>query len=226
MSMLIKTYENQIKDITRNDNNKSIYLVGSAKNMDLYDENIAINDIDIFVISNQKENQIRDIKKIEGIEFDINYFSKEYVNYLIENKIYFFISEMKDAKIIYDKDSDGEKIIKRCSDVYKEGPNNKEESYINKIHIYDNMLRLKDKHEFEKWEYEFLTNLYLKDIISEYFTIKNKWIPKDKKLFKFLREEEPEIFDLVISVYEDYDYNRLEIVYRYVFSQLDKNKLE
>ena len=35
---------------------------------------------------------------------------------------------------------------------------------------------------------QFLTNLYLKDIIVGYFIINNKWLPKDKKLFKSLKD--------------------------------------
>ena len=50
--------------------------------------------------------------------------------------------------------------------------------------------------KFDVFEYEFLTNLYLKDIIVGYFIINNKWLPKDKKLFKSLKDENIELFRL------------------------------
>ncbi|MEG1059653.1 MAG: hypothetical protein RSE57_05735, partial [Clostridia bacterium] len=99
---ILNSYNEQIKAIIDDSNNIAVFLVGSSKNIDFKSEN-NIRDIDIFIVSNQKEDQIRDIKLLNGIEFDINKFSPNYVEYLIKTKEYFFIKEMKDAKIIYDK---------------------------------------------------------------------------------------------------------------------------
>ena len=67
------------------------------------------------------------------------------------------------------------------------------------------------------FEYEFLTNLYLKDIIVGYFIINNKWLPKDKKLFKSLKDENIELFRLCKKVIETYEYKDLINVYKYIF---------
>jgi len=64
-----------------------------------------------------------------------------------------------------------------------------------------------------------LTNLYLKDIIVGYFIINNKWIPKDKKLLKSLKNENLELFKLCKVAIEKYNYNELEKVYKYIFSK-------
>ena len=84
--------------------------MGSSKNADLNDKCCVINDIDLFIISNQEENQIRELKNINNIEFDINYFSKEYAHQLIQDKEYFFINELKDLKLRF-KGSSNQRII-------------------------------------------------------------------------------------------------------------------
>ena len=73
------------------------------------------------------------------------------------------------------------------------------------------------KEKFDVFEYEFLTNLYLKDIIVGYFIINNKWLPKDKKLFKSLKDENIELFRLCKKVIETYEYKDLINVYKYIF---------
>lgn len=214
MLTIKKIYENQIEKIVKDKKNKIILLVGSSKNIILQDT--TINDIDIFIISNQKENQIREIKTINNINFDLNYFSIEYANKLINNKEYFFISQVKDAKVIYDCENDSRKLIDKSKLKYNEGPD-ENNSHINSIQIYENITRLKDKNKYSKSEYEFLTNLYLKDIISEYFVMDKKWIPKYKKMFIYLRENDNKLLSLVEQVHKKYDYESLELVYKYVF---------
>lgn len=218
---ILTFYNEEIKSIMHDSDNIAALLVGSSKNVDFKNEKNNITDIDIFVISTQKENQIRDIKILNGVEFDINKFSINYVKTLLDKKEYFFIKEMKDAKIIYDKNNISKNIMKISKIKYDEGPKKISESEMIVLAntIYDNISRLENKNSFENYEYEFLTNTYLKDIIKGYFIKNRKWIPKDKKIFKYLSENEKDLFKLVINVYEDYEYNKLKKVYEYVFSK-------
>mgnify|MGYP003511749840 CR=1 FL=1 len=50
-----------------------------------------------------------------------------------------------------------------------------------------------------------------------YFIINNKWLPKDKKLFKSLKDENIELFRLCKKVIETYEYKDLINVYKYIF---------
>lgn len=212
-------YKEQLNSIINNENVIALFLVGSSKNINFENEDLKIKDIDLFIISHQIENQIRDIKILNGIEFDINKFSLEYAKMMIENKEYFFIKEMKDAKIIYDKKNIAYELIDSSKLKYYEGPKkiSKDEMLVLKNTIYDNISRLHNKTDFENYEYEFLTNIYLKDIIRGYFIKNGKWIPKDKKLFKYLSENEKDLFRLAKDVYKSYEYNNLKKVYEYVF---------
>ena len=212
-------YNEEIKKIINNENTKAIYLVGSSKNVDLQLDNIVVNDIDLFVFVNNGDKQTRIVKKIENVGFDINYFSEKGVKKFIDEKEYFFLKEMKNPKVVYDKLGMSNDIISLCNKKFIEGPDklSKEDINLLKSNLYAKIEDLKSKEKFDVFEYEFLTNLYLKDIIVGYFIINNKWIPKDKKLFKHLKDENIEVFKLCKKVIETYEYKDLINVYRYIF---------
>lgn len=214
-------YNEEIKKIINNENTKAIYLVGSAKNLNLQLYNTSINDIDLFVFVNSGEEQTRIVKKIENIEFDINYFSEEGVQKFINKKEYFFLKEMKNPKVVYDKLGISNDIISLCKKKFIEGPDklSKEDIKLLKSNLYAKIDDLKNKEKFDVFEYEFLTNLYLKDIIVGYFIINNKWIPKDKKLFTSLKQEDVQVFKLCKKVIETYEYKDLINLYKYIFIQ-------
>ncbi|EQK42453.1 hypothetical protein C672_1396 [[Clostridium] bifermentans ATCC 638] len=218
----IKTYEQKIKNIKDDENTIAIFLVGSSK--DIYNKkNIEnITDIDLFIVSEQNEDQIRKQEQFNGIEFDINKFSKRYIEFMIDNKEYFFINEMRNAKVIYDKKNISDKLIYLSKEKYNEGPKklSNEEILVMENTILENISRLEKKDDFENYEYEFLTNIYLKDIIKGHFIMSGKWMPKDKKIFKYLSENEKKLFELSKNVYKDYNYNNLKKVYEYVFKKI------
>jgi hypothetical protein len=219
-------YKNEINKIIKDENTESVFLVGSSKEISLDKENVKLNDIDIFVFVEKGNMQIREIKNIDGIEFDINYFSKEGVKKLIDSKEYFFLKEMSQPKIIYDKTKKNIDIINLCKVKFKEGPkklSQEEKCYI-KSDIKSKIDRLKNKDEIEEFEYEFLANLYLKDIIVGYFSINNKWIPKDKNLFKELRVENLELFNLIQNIKINYKYEDLLNIYEYIFKNIEMSK--
>lgn len=219
-------YKKEINKIIKDENTESVFLVGSSKEISLDKEHVKLNDIDIFVFVEKGDMQIREIKNIDGIEFDINYFSKEGIKKLIDCKEYFFLKEMSQPKIIYDKTKKNIDIINLCKVKFKEGPKelSKEEKYYIKSDIKSKIDRLKNKDEIEKFEYEFLTNLYLKDIIVGYFSINNKWIPKDKNLFKELRVENLQLFNLIQKIKINYNYEDLLNVYEYIFKNIEISK--
>lgn len=219
---IYETYETELEKIKKSSNTIAIFLVGSSKGLDLRETNLKLNDIDIFVFVNQGEIQERVIKYINDIEFDINYFSRNGLKYLVNNKEYFFLKEMKDAQVIYDKNNTAIHIKELCRRSYLEGPkklSDSEKQFI-KIDVESKILRLKYKEKFENFEYKFLTNLYLKDIIIGYFKINDKWVPKDKNLLKELKKENKELFNFIEEIHEEYDYNLLLQLYNHIFKEI------
>ena len=220
---IYKTYKEEIELINSNDNVNSILLVGSSKNINFELDYNFINDIDIFIIVKEGPYQERIIKERNGIEFDINYFSIKGVYKFIEEKEYFFLKEMKDAKVIYNKDKNLNNIISLCRVEYNKGPKllSEDEKKFIKIETLSKLERLKIKDKYEEFEYKFLTNVYLKDLIISFFNINNKWVPKDKKLIATIKQEDIVLYNLVKKVNQNYLYEDLFNVYKYIFKDIN-----
>ncbi|MCC0719423.1 MULTISPECIES: hypothetical protein [unclassified Clostridioides] len=227
VSHTYKVYSENIKKIIDNPNTLAVFLVGSSKDVDFSFYDLEINDIDVFVFVKEGEKQERVLFEQKGIEFDINYFSKDGVKKLLSDREYFFVKEMKDAKVLFDMENISDTIKDISRDIYLKGPSKlslEEKSFL-KQDIGTKISKLKNKEKFDVFEYHFLTNLYLKDIIIGYFNINDKWVPKDKKLLKVLKKENNELFNLVSKVSENYDYQKLLDVYNYIFKEIETKKI-
>lgn len=202
MNILYDTYMKEINILKSNINTRAIILVGSSKDKDFTKGDCKINDIDIFVIvEKQNVDQIRKIKTVNNIEFDINFISIEGSQNLIKNKTYFFL-KVKDGNLIYDIDNTGEEIMKLCEEVYNEGPDklSSKEKVFMLNELKSDILRLREKNDFDDFEYDFLINLYLIKAIKLYFITNDKWLPKDKKLLKSLKKEDYTYYEKVFLV--------------------------
>ena len=106
--------------LKEDDNNTLIMLVGSAKYKNLSDEDLSINDIDLFVIrEKQVSDQIREFSNYYGVEFDINYFSIESAYKYIEKEEKFFIKAISNPVVIFEKEKISEKMIEKCKIMYE-----------------------------------------------------------------------------------------------------------
>lgn len=216
-------FEKEISKLKEDKNIIAILIVGSLKDLN-FDKQI--NDIDLFVITKEGEKQIREIKYIEDIEFDINYFSIDLVNKLINLKEQFFLEGMNGSNLIYDTDNIGEDYLRKSNLIYKNGPDNLDiQEIINlKFILLDNIKRIKNLQDNDWREVEFLSSLYLKDTLKAYFTVNKKWIPKDKKLFKVLKEDNKELYDMSQKLYINYNPEVLESIVYYIFKDIKESK--
>lgn len=219
-------YIDEVNKIKQNSGVYAIFLVGSSKAKDLKKDGQSVNDIDLFVICDSADKQVRVIKVIDGLNFDINYFSKKYCDEMIEKREIFFIGEMVDATVEYDRTNISKDLIKSCKVSFAKGPKKLEageKEYI-KQELYTNLLKLADKQKYNETEYQFLTNLFLKDIIIGYFSINDIWLPKEKKLLKALHKEDRELYILFENAYRTKDYIDLYKIYIYIFRDVDIKK--
>ncbi|SHK07281.1 hypothetical protein [Tepidibacter formicigenes] len=217
-----ETFEKEISKIKEDDNNVSILVVGSSKDLNF---NNKINDIDLFVITKKGQRQIREIKYIQNIEFDINYFSMDLSNKLINDKKQFFIEGMSKGILIYDKDNVGKNYKKNAKIQYEKGPEKISFDEINNLRfiLLDNIKRIKNIKDKNRQEVKFLSSLYLRDIIRAYFMVNKKWVPKDKKLFKLLNEADKNLYEMAQKLYEDYNSDILERMIYYIFKDIKNN---
>ncbi|EGT3787504.1 hypothetical protein ES864_15795, partial [Clostridioides difficile] len=156
---IYEVYNEEITKIIENQNTLAVYLVGSSKDVDFTLYDVEINDIDVFVFVKEGEKQERILFKKKGIEFDVNYFSKDGVKKLLSNREYFFVKEMKDAKVLFDRENISHIIKDISRDIYLEGPSKmslEEKSFI-KQDIGAKISNLKNKEKFDVFEYHFLT---------------------------------------------------------------------
>ena len=218
---MYNTFIEVIENLKKDKNVKSIIHVGSSKEK-IYEKDCSINDIDLFIIvENQEKNQIRKIEKINDIEFDFNYISIEGCYRFIESKTYFFLN-IKDGKLLYDENNLGKGILSLCEEKYKEGPNKipKEEKQFLVSELLSDIEKLENKDKYETFEYEFLFYAYLNKVIRMYYIINNIWIPKDKKLLKSLKMQDPALYKLICNDSELDKYKKIIKVTNYVFRNL------
>ena len=215
------TFINVIDALKQDKNTKSIILVGSSKDkLEKYKKlendyrlpdsvetagnniNLTINDIDLFIIvENQEENQIRETKNIDNIEFDMNFISIKGCQNFIESKTYFFL-KIKDGKLLYDVDDLGKEIMKLCEEKYKEGPDkiSLSDKKFQAEQLISDISRLEKIDDYDDFEYEFLIYMYLSKVIKLFYIINDNWVPKDKKLLKSLKKDEPYLYELASQV--------------------------
>ena len=115
-----KAFDFVIDKLKNDENNISIMLVGSAKYKNLSDENLSINDIDLFIIRrNQISDQIREFSSYFGVDFDINYFSIESANKYIEREEKFFVKAISNPVVVFEREEISESIIEKCKIMYE-----------------------------------------------------------------------------------------------------------
>lgn len=214
-------YENELKSIIESKNVKSVLIVGSAKDID-FEVAKDINDIDLFVITEEGFGQTREIKLIKEIEFDINYFPISLADEFVRNNEYFFIQAMKNANLVYDENDLGKLYIQKSLQKYSQGPNELTKSEKSKLsyEIQSTLKRLVDNNSYDRMEYELLSNLCVRDLIKSYFMLNKKWVPKDKKLFSVLKKDNKELYELVNKYYQEHSSIQLEKIYNYVFKNI------
>ncbi|WP_131043780.1 hypothetical protein, partial [Clostridioides difficile] len=159
---IYEVYNEEMTKIIENQNTLAVYLVGSSKDVDFTLYDVVINDIDVFVFVKEGEKQERILFKKKGIEFDVNYFSKDGVKKLLSNREYFFVKEMKDAKVLFDRENISHILKDISRDIYLVGPSTmslEEQSFI-QHDIVAKLSNLKHKAKFDVFEYHFLPNLY------------------------------------------------------------------
>lgn len=115
-----KAFDFVVNKLKSDENNISIMLVGSAKYKNLADENLSINDIDLFIIRrNQISDQIREFYSYFGVDFDINYFSIESANRYIERGEKFFVKAISNPVVVFEREEISEDIIEKCKIMYE-----------------------------------------------------------------------------------------------------------
>jgi len=177
----------------------ALMLVGSAVECKDIDEIGDLNDIDIFVIYEKNQNFQREIKTVENIEFDINYFDLDSLELLIEREIPFILKAMHKNKLIFSSEK-VEKLIDYGCTKYVNGPNKIEENEIKYLR-FDYSSRLQDinKVKGNRVQFNFLADELLHKAITDYYRLNRLWVPKNKKKLIKLKDINEKMYELCIA---------------------------
>ncbi|KNF09203.1 nucleotidyl transferase domain-containing protein [Gottschalkia purinilytica] len=202
--MYNEIFKRKIDDIVKKENPYGILLVGSASKQEKIDfENIT--DLDIFVILKNGEFE-REVVNIEDIDYDVSYISIESLEFCIKNKISSVINVLANGKVIYKSGDTIDNILYQIKELYKAKPDKPldyEKDYIRfkLTQQYFTVLNRKD----DEINFEFLANIFIKDMIISYLKLNQRWILPDKKLLKEIKDDTLE--NIIKSYYKTNNIN-------------------
>ena len=92
--------------------------------------------------------------------------------------------------------------MKLCEEKYKEGPDkiSLSDKKFQAEQLISDISRLEKIDDYDDFEYEFLIYMYLSKVIKLFYIINDNWVPKDKKLLKSLKKDEPYLYELASQV--------------------------
>lgn len=243
MSDKFKTINKEISRIKKESDVKTIVAVGSGKEAVTRAQGVdegsgddvidfvsrdkkgtsELKDIDIFIITSEEEkNQLRQIKNVEDVEFDLNYFPLQVAEAMVDKKVQYFLEELVGGKIIYDPEGVGEKLKAEGQKAYDQGP--AESTKGNLAYLKYNLeANLKDiagkniEDSEAEMEFIFLANMWLKNLLVYYFKLNGMWVPKDKKMFGVIKEKDELLYNKLINFYQEKDPRLLKDIASYVF---------
>ncbi|MGF7058148.1 hypothetical protein [Brassicibacter mesophilus] len=204
--MIKKIFDSVIDKIIQNEKPTAVLLVGSAANSK-ETELERLRDIDIFVII-EKDTFYREVKDIEGIEFDISYLPITLLKKAIEDRISSLVNVLYNSKVIYKSGTMVDKYLNDINDVYIEGPEYLEEIDIRYVRfrlcqMYETILSKKT----DEINLVFLINNFIKELLYSYFKLNRLWTPSDKKMIQVISKTDNILYSLIVNYYNSHNIN-------------------
>lgn len=185
--MLKKLLDKKINFIKKNVDPCGILIVGSLARTYSDKLDLKKTDVDVFVIV-REGSFAREVVYEEGTEFDVSYITLDELNFALKDKIPSIISVIGTAKAIF-LEEDCRELVGAIEAAYKEGPDEISNYYINYKRF--NLTKFFEQLEKKvgKEEFGFLSNLFLKEVLTFYYELSRIWIPPDKKLIKNIEDK-------------------------------------
>lgn len=168
--MEIKT---KIQEILNSQNVNCILQVGNKTG----------KDVDLFVFYEDDGEFLREVIKIDEVNFDISYVPLNILKQGFIEKWDFLFNALKNYQIIYQKNNKIFPLIEKIKTEKRDKLSNEEIEYY-RFYFYEQLCDLYNKKGSE--DCLFLSFCILKDIVIFYFKTKQIFIPKNKKLLKTL----------------------------------------
>lgn len=179
----------------------SISLIGSAaQKMTALDQ---VNDIDLFVVKTGCEGFEREVRVIDGMDFDISYVDVDDMNKIITKNNHFWINVLARAKHVFKRNSLIEGYFLLANKLFVDGPIPLKEQEVQHIRfkLTGKVEDLK-KRMSKPTDFQYLLGVYLQDALTSYFRLQNTWVPRDKKIMDLIFDTDLILYELVKASYK------------------------
>lgn len=182
----------------------SVSIIGSgARKLEQLDQ---VHDIDLFVVKETSKGFEREVKLIEGKEFDISYIDVEDLNKLIIKDNHFWLNILSKARHLYKKNSLIDGYFQLANRLYVNGPTQLQDSEVTylRFKMTKQIQDLEHRAE-EPLTFQYLASVYLVDMIRAYFKLQNTWVPRDKRILDYLFNVDLILYELIKATYKAQD---------------------
>ncbi len=181
-----------IKDVTVD----AVSLIGSGaehhKNLD------KVVDVDLLILLNTPNHESREVKFIEGKEYDFTYLSTNILREALDNHSHIWLNLLSHAKHIYKRTDDIEALLKAANRIYMDGPEPISQERVDYIRLtltkkLEDLSYRKDKPVV----FQYLAGICLKYLTEAYFRLQNTWVPRDKSMMAVVFSRDMLLFELI-----------------------------
>lgn len=200
-----KSFVNQLKE---DEDVVTISLVGSASDLEeKYFYKLA--DIDLFVVKHGISNFVKEVVEYEGVNFEVSYIDVPALDKLIAKDNHHSIRLLAKSKKIFKRNEDATECFDKAREIFFEGPDQLSEEDITYYRfLLSNLYEDVENRITHEVEAEFLSNIFVHEVLKAYFKLNNSWVPRNKKLLTIVFEVDIILYELVKASLKEKDIER------------------
>ncbi len=197
-------FERVIAELIKDDSVDAISLIGSgAENHKALDK---VVDVDLLVLLDGPDHESREVKFIEGKEYDFTYLSTSLLRAALAENSHIWLNLLSHAKHIYKRNQAIEALLKKANRIYMEGPQPISQERVDYIRL--TLTKKLEDLSYRKEKavnFQYLAGICLKYLTEAYFRLQNTWVPRDKSMMSVVFARDMMLFELIKACFEAKD---------------------
>ncbi len=194
-------FENVVATLIEDPTVDAISLIGSGA--EHYRELETVVDVDLLILLNRPNCEAREVKFIEGKEYDFTYLSTDLLRQALGQRSHIWLNLLSHAKHIYKRDAGIEQLLQAANRIYMAGPAPISQARIDFIRLtltkkLEDLSYRKDK----PVTFQYLAGICLKYLTEAYFRLQNTWVPRDKSMMSVVFARDMMLFELIKASFE------------------------
>ena len=193
------SFEKEIHRIRSGESVLAVILTGAAAELLDFTK---LRDIDIFVILSKGQFLEREVADKDGVIWDITYLPVSLLKQGIKEKWPFLIHGLYKSKPI-SLDMQVSSLLAQIQSLYLQGPGALPEEELKYLRFkltqdYEDLFNRRG----DALNAKFLAYYLFKEILTAYFRLNNKWVPREKKILSSIKQEK-ELYKLCLNFLEE-----------------------